>query len=40
MSAAIHRHSPIFCSGTHTSGVLTMNLRPKHTRGVRTLATS
>lgn len=23
MSAAIHRHSPIFCSGTHTTGVRT-----------------
>lgn len=36
MSAAIHRHSPIFLFGTHASGVLSMTSHHKHAGGVRT----
>jgi hypothetical protein len=39
MSAAIHRHSPIFF-GTHASGVLSFEPDLKHAGGVRTVAAS
>ena len=39
MSAAIHRHSPIFF-GTHASGVLSFEPDLKPAEGVRTVAAS